>query len=113
MYHAIWNEHTPGSIPAEFHPQAAWGHLTGYSACYYTYVWSLVIARDLLTPFRAKGNLTDPVLARRYAEEILAPGGSRPAEESIRAFLGRPFDLRAFQEWVRADERENPTPGVH
>jgi thimet oligopeptidase len=91
-------------LPGAYHPQAAWGHLTGYSACYYTYVWSLVIARDLLTPFRTKGNLTDPELARRYAREILAPGGSRPADESIRAFLGRDFDLKAFTEWVHAGD---------
>jgi thimet oligopeptidase len=103
-YHSIWSEHLPGHLPPEYHPEAAWGHLTGYSACYYTYVWSLVIARDLLTPFRSKGNLTDPGLARRYAEEILAPGGSRPASESIQAFLGRAFDLKAFEDWANAGQ---------
>jgi thimet oligopeptidase len=104
LYHTVWDAHLPGRLPGAYHPQAAWGHLTGYSACYYTYVWSLVIARDLLTPFRTKGNLTDPELARRYAREILAPGGSRPADESIRAFLGRDFDLKAFTEWVHAGD---------
>ena len=33
------------------HPYAGFGHLTGYGACYYTYQWSLVIARDLLSGF--------------------------------------------------------------
>lgn len=107
VYRRIWAEHLPTpALPPGFHPQAAWGHLVGYSACYYTYVWSLVIARDLLTPFRAKGSLTDPELARRYAEEILAPGGSRPAADSIRAFLGRPSDLSAFAAWI--DESTRP-----
>ncbi|HTT26654.1 MAG TPA: M3 family metallopeptidase [Thermoplasmata archaeon] len=109
LYRSIWDAHMPGHLPAEFHPQAAWGHLTGYSACYYTYVWSLVIARDLLTPFRSKGNLTDPTLAQRYADEILAPGGSRPAAESIRAFLGRDFTLDAFRDWV--GEADRPPAG--
>ena len=100
-YRRIWDEHLPTPLPDAYHPQAAWGHLTGYSACYYTYAWSLVIARDLLSPFRERGNLTDAALARRYAAEILAPGGSRPAAESVRSFLGRPFDFRAFEAWIR------------
>ena len=33
------------------HSYAGFGHLTGYGACYYTYQWSLVIARDLLSAF--------------------------------------------------------------
>jgi thimet oligopeptidase len=65
-----------------------------------------VIPRDLLTPFHLKGNRTDPGLARRYVDEILAPGGSRPAKESIQAFLGRPYNLKAFEEWVRESETE-------
>lgn len=101
LYRTLWEAHLPGRYPPEFVPEASWGHLTGYSACYYTYVWSLVIARDLLRPFREKGSLTDPELARRYAVEILSSGGSRPAAESIEAFLGRPFDLRAFESWIR------------
>ncbi|MCI4331336.1 MAG: Zn-dependent oligopeptidase [Thermoplasmata archaeon] len=88
--------------PEDCHFQAAWGHLTGYSAIYYTYTWSLVIARDLLRPFQDKGTLTDPETARRYAEEILIPGGSRTADELIRRYLGRPFDFRAFESWVLA-----------
>ena len=33
------------------HLQASFGHLDGYSACYYTYMWSLVIAKDLFSRF--------------------------------------------------------------
>ena len=44
------------------HPYAGFGHLTGYGACYYTYQWSLVIARDLLSGFGA--DLMDPAVAR-------------------------------------------------
>ena len=35
--------------------QASFGHLVGYSSNYYTYMWSLVIAKDLFTPFKARG----------------------------------------------------------
>ena len=95
---------TTAGIPfnTEYHPLASFGHLVGYSACYYTYLWSAVIARDLLTPFHEKGSLTDPRLARRYADEVLAPGGSRPAAELVRGFLGREFAFDAFERWVLA-----------
>ena len=33
----------------------SFGHLDGYSAIYYTYMWSLVIAKDLFSVFRARG----------------------------------------------------------
>ena len=58
----------------EYHWITSFGHLTGYSAIYYTYLWSAVIARDLLTPFEAKGSLTDRATAERYVTEVLAPG---------------------------------------
>lgn len=86
----------------EYHPVASFGHLTGYSAIYYTYLWSAVIARDLLTPFESKGSLTDRATAERYAAEVLAPGGSRPAAELVRRFLGREYTFDAFERWVLA-----------
>jgi thimet oligopeptidase len=100
-----WDRHFPEPMPESYHPADGFGHLTGYGAAYYTYLWSLVIARDLLRPFQEKGSLTDPEIARRYAREILAPGGSRPAAELIQNFLGREFDLRAFEAWVQEGSR--------
>jgi thimet oligopeptidase len=98
-----YDRYFPVPFGDEYHPETSFGHLAGYSACYYTYAWSLVIARDLLSPFHAKGSLTDPETARRYAEEILTPGGSRPARELVRSFLGRDFSFDAFERWVRED----------
>jgi thimet oligopeptidase len=89
--------------PAGSHLEASWGHLMGYSACYYTYAWSLVIARDFLGRFLEKGSLVDPELADRYAETILAPGSSRPAVDLVATFLGRPFDYAAFEKWILTD----------
>jgi len=77
----------------------AFGHLDGYSAVYYTYMWSLVIAKDLLTPFREAG-LMDPATARRYRAEVLEPGGSRPAAALVAAFLGRPTRFDAYRAWL-------------
>jgi thimet oligopeptidase len=98
-----YGRYFPVPLEPSYHPEAAFGHLAGYSACYYTYVWSLVIARDLLRPFREKGSLTDPATARRYAELILSPGSSRPAAELVRSYLGRDFAFDAFETWVSED----------
>ncbi len=91
----------PVPLPEGYHFEASFGHLTGYSACYYTYAWSAVIARDLLSPFFEKGTLTDPQTAERYAREILLPGSARPAVDIIRTYLGRDFDFTAFEQWVK------------
>jgi thimet oligopeptidase len=79
---------------------AAWEHMNGdhYSAGYYTYLWSNAIAKDLHTAFG--DDLMDLATARRYRDRILAPGGTKPAADLVRDFLGRPYDLRAFKEWL-------------
>ena len=78
---------------------ANFGHLEGYSALYYTYMWSLVIAKDLLTPFHVHG-LMDPEWNKRYRDTILAPGGTQDAAELVRAFLGREFNFDAFERYL-------------
>jgi thimet oligopeptidase len=93
-------------IPPEFHPETSFGHLAGYSALYYTYLWSAIIARDLLTPFRERGSLTDPEIAARYAREILSPGSERPAAELVRNYLGRDFRFEAFERWATDPPRQ-------
>ena len=81
------------------HFPCAFGHLDGYSAVYYTYMWSLVIAKDLFSAFPAD-NLLDPVVAQRYRATVLAPGGSKPAAKLVEDFLGRPFGFEAYQRWL-------------
>ena len=86
--------YVPGT---RFH--ASFGHLVGYSAMYYTYQWSLVIAKDLLTPFEASGLMaTDVTYA--YRDKVLVPGGSRDAAELVRGFLGRDYDFRAYERFL-------------
>jgi thimet oligopeptidase len=77
----------------------AFGHLDGYSAVYCTYMWSLVIAKDLFTAFAAEG-LDSAGIAARYRDTVLAPGGSAPAAELVERFLGRPYDFAAYQAWL-------------
>jgi thimet oligopeptidase len=88
----------PASVGTHF--QTAFGHLDGYSAIYYTYQWSLVIAKDLFSKFD-HDNLLDPAIGTRYRKIVLAPGGSRPAAELVRNFLGRDYNYDAYEAWLR------------
>jgi thimet oligopeptidase len=78
---------------------ASFGHLVGYSAMYYTYMWSLVIAKDLLTPFHKKG-LMNPEVTRKYRDTVLVPGGTKDAAALVKDFLGRDFNFKAFEKFL-------------
>lgn len=95
----LQERYTPYKYVKDTYFHTAFGHLDGYSAIYYTYMWSLVIAKDLYTPFKSAG-VMDPKIARAYREKVLAQGGSKPAAEMVRDFLGRDFDFKAYQEWL-------------
>jgi thimet oligopeptidase len=84
------------------HFEAGFGHLTGYSAIYYTYMWSLVIAKDLFSTFD-RARLLEPGVAKHYREAVLSPGGSKPAAEIVRGYLGRPFNFDAWRRWLNED----------
>ncbi len=78
---------------------ASFGHLQGYGSGYYTYMWSLVIAKDLFSAFDHRDLLATDV-AHRYRDRVLAPGGSRDAADLVADFLGRPYDFTAFESWL-------------
>jgi thimet oligopeptidase len=98
----IYTEYNPYPRLEEAKVYANFGHLIGYSSMYYTYQWSLVIAKDLFTRF-AKAGILDREVARAYREAILEPGGSRDAADLVVPFLGRPFGLDAYKEWLQRD----------
>ncbi|MGE3692837.1 MAG: M3 family metallopeptidase [Novosphingobium sp.] len=89
-------------MPDKSQMQASFGHLVGYSAAYYTYRWSKVIANDLFTQFQKNG-LRDRATADRYRQLVLAPGGSKPAADMVRDFLGRPANLDAYKAEMAKD----------
>ena len=60
----------------------------GYAAGYYSYKWAEVLSADAYGVFEENGVL-DPATGRRFWNEILGVGGSRPALESFVAFRGR------------------------
>jgi len=61
----------------------------GYAAGYYSYKWAEVLSADCFAAFKEAGRALDPAIGRRFLDEILAVGGSRPAMESFVAFRGR------------------------
>ncbi|MBI2038676.1 MAG: Zn-dependent oligopeptidase [Candidatus Niyogibacteria bacterium] len=77
----------------------SFGHLNEYSALYYTYLWSSVIAKDLWTAFRPKP--LDSAVAARYRAMVLEPAGTKNAALLVSDFLGRPYSFDAFAEWLR------------
>jgi thimet oligopeptidase len=77
----------------------SFGHLAGYSSAYYTYMWSLVIAKDLFSTFDPD-DLFDPEVAGRYRDRVLAPGGSKDAADLVADFLGRPYTFDAYAAWL-------------
>ncbi|WP_028653736.1 M3 family metallopeptidase [Nocardioides halotolerans] len=78
---------------------ANFGHLGGYSSAYYTYMWSLVIAKDLFSAFDPD-DLFDVDVATRYRDRILAAGGTKDAADLVADFLGRPYTFDAYAAWL-------------
>jgi thimet oligopeptidase len=74
---------------------ASFGHLVGgYAAGYYGYMWSEVMALDMLSAFGNK--LLNPDIGRNYRNLILAQGGQRQPQELVQTFLGRAPNNEAF-----------------
>lgn len=78
---------------------ANFGHLGGYSSAYYTYMWSLVIAKDLFSAFDPD-DLFDTEVAGRYRDRVLAAGGTKDAADLVADFLGRPYTFDAYAAWL-------------
>jgi thimet oligopeptidase len=91
-YPVPWHEGT--------HFQCNFGHLNGYSAVYYTYMWSLVIAKDLFRRFLESPSIFDRGIAQRYRRAVLEAASVRSAATMVREFLGRDVSFEAFQAWL-------------
>lgn len=86
----------PAAIPMR-HATPHFAHVfsgDGYSAGYYSYMWSEVMDADAFDAFMEKGSAFDPETAARLEEWILSKGDSLPADEL----------------WLKFRERK---PGVH
>src|SRR5471032_2941907 len=80
----------------------SFGHIFagGYAAGYYSYKWAEVLSADAYSAFEEASALGGGALTsatgKRFQQEILAVGGSRPALESFTAFRGREPSIDAL-----------------
>ena len=91
-----YTDFTPLQGTREF---ASFGHLSGYSSRYYTYMFDLVIAQDFFSQFDS-ANLLNDATAMRYRKAVLEPGGSMSANDLVKGFLRRPQNMSAFEKWL-------------
>ena len=82
-------------FPEETHFQAGFGHLFGYDAGYYGYLWSKVFGDDMFTRFEEDGLEASPA-GRDYRRLILERGGTVDGDVLVRDFLGREPNQQAF-----------------
>ncbi len=74
----------------------------GYAAGYYSYKWAEVLSADAYAAFEEAAAAAQDAPARvaatgrRFLDEILSVGGSRPAIDSFRAFRGRDPSIDAL-----------------
>ena len=95
----LQKKYTPYAYVDDTYMYLSFGHLVDYSAIYYTYMWSEVIAKDLFSVFEKEG-LENPAVAVKYRKTILEPGGSKDAADLVKDFLGRDYSFKAFQDWL-------------
>jgi thimet oligopeptidase len=77
------------------HMYASFGHLMGYNAKYYGYMWSQVFAADLFDTIKKHG-LLNPEIGTRYVNQVIGKGGSQDPNQLLRDFLGREPNQDAF-----------------
>ncbi|MFA6609150.1 MAG: M3 family metallopeptidase [Candidatus Paceibacterota bacterium] len=78
---------------------AGFGHLVGYDAGYYSYLWALVYACDAFQSFKTKGNknvMTNTEVGMRWRKEILEMGSSDDEMKLVKNFLKREPNQKAF-----------------
>jgi thimet oligopeptidase len=95
---ALWTK-LEGATPLG-HPEgtmfpASFSHIaSNYGAGYYGYMWSEVLALDMLSPF--KKDMLDANVGRRYRDAILSQGGQDEEMNLVKRFLGREPSNAAF-----------------
>ncbi|MFO1149978.1 MAG: M3 family metallopeptidase [Alsobacter sp.] len=68
----------------------------GYSAGYYSYLWSEVLDADGFAAFEETGDVFDPALAGRLRDHVYAAGSRVDPAEAYRAFRGRDPEVSAL-----------------
>ncbi|HST01299.1 MAG TPA: M3 family metallopeptidase [Usitatibacter sp.] len=94
---ALWTKlesATPLGHPEGTMFPASFSHIaSNYGAGYYGYMWSQVLALDMLSQFK---NMMDPKVGRRYRDTVLSQGGQDEEMNLVKRFLGRKPSSDAF-----------------
>lgn len=77
------------------HQIASFGHLNGYAANYYGYLWSKVFAEDMFSVFKKNG-VMDAATGISYRKNILEKASTMDEKEMLKNFLGREPNSNAF-----------------
>lgn len=96
LYHQLHDrvmKHTVTDLATHFY--ASFGHLCGYGAKYYGYLWSKVFGLDLFAHIKAHG-LLDANIGSKYIHDVIGRGGSDDPNNLLRNFLGREPEDKAF-----------------
>jgi peptidyl-dipeptidase Dcp len=64
----------------------------GYTAGYYSYMWSEVLDADAFEAYKETGNIFDQATAKRFRDYVLTPGSIDDAEVMYRNFRGKDPD---------------------
>ena len=89
-------------MPSEIvmrHRTPQFGHVfsgDGYSAGYYSYLWSDTISADAFEAFTEAGGPYDKAVARRLVEHVFSVGNTIDPAEGYRAFRGRDPGIAAL-----------------
>jgi peptidyl-dipeptidase Dcp len=83
------------NMPSEMvmrHRTPQFGHIfsdDGYSAGYYSYLWSDVLSADAWEAFTEAGGPYNKAVAKRLVDHVFSVGGTVDEAEGYRAFRGR------------------------
>jgi intermediate peptidase len=89
MYHSIYNTYASVPEPPGTSWQGFFGHLYGYGATYYSYLFDRAIAQRVWSVvFKDGAAAVDRVAGERYKDEVLRWGGGRDGWKCVAGVLG-------------------------
>jgi len=91
----LQNDITMFEFQDDTHFEAGFGHLNGYAAGYYSYLWALVFADDMFSVFQENG-VMDQNTGLKFRKVVLERGSTIDEMEMVKEFLGREPNEKAF-----------------
>lgn len=93
IYHDVFSQYSSLPDPDDIRPRTSWqgffGHLYGYGATYYSYIFDRAIANKLWQDvFQSGRTSVDRAAGERYKNEVLRWGGGRNGWQCVAGVLG-------------------------